>query len=73
MDRRKRVGRQIRWQKLAAIASYAPKATMIRGATRAISASSQGKQASISTAPGLLWMRRGPRGTHLKCLTTLVT
>jgi hypothetical protein len=45
---------------------------MIPGLTAAISASSQGKQASIPTAPGLLWMRRDPRGTHLKCLTTLV-
>src|SRR5215469_4371798 len=56
-----------------ACAAVAPSATTIRGLTTLISASSHGKQASISTAPGLLWMRRGPRGTHLKCLTTLVT
>jgi len=42
-------------------------------AHRAISASSQGRQARISIAPGLAWSRFLPRGTHLKCFTTLVT
>src|SRR5262249_55987653 len=41
---------------------------MTRGLTAAISASSHGKHASISTDPGLLWIRRGPRGTPFEML-----
>jgi hypothetical protein len=37
-----------------ACAAVAPSTTMIRGATAATSALSQGKQASISTDPGML-------------------
>ena len=46
---------------------------MARGLTSAISVSSQGRHAAISAAFGFLWMRRLPRGSHLKCLTTFVT
>src|SRR5205085_603298 len=54
-------------------AAVAPSATTIFGLTAAISASSHGKQAAISSELGFEWMRRVPRGTHLKCLTALVT
>jgi len=57
----------------SACAAVAPSATIRSGFTAAISASSQGKQAVISIEPGLLWIRLVPRGTHLKCLTALVT
>jgi hypothetical protein len=65
VHRGERMGRQCRRHQPATIpvtrndlpnracAAVAPRATMIRGITAAISASSQGKQASISTAPGL--------------------
>ena len=46
---------------------------MTAGFTTAISASSHGRQAAISAAFGFAWIRRLPRGSHLKCLTTLVT
>ena len=54
-------------------AAVAPRQTMTSGFTTAISASSHGRQARISCAFGLAWMRRLPRGSHLKCLTTFVT
>ena len=40
---------------------------------RRSSASSQGRQAAISREFGFLWMRRLPRGSHLKCFTVFVT
>jgi hypothetical protein len=45
---------------------------MTLGRTAAISESSQGRQAAISTALGFLWILRLPRGSHLKCFTALV-
>ena len=36
-------------------------------------ATSQGRQASTSKRFGVWWMRRRPRSSNLKCLTTLVT
>jgi hypothetical protein len=54
-------------------AAVAPKQMITLGRTSAISASSHGRQALISMAFGLAWMRRFPRGSHLKCLTTFVT
>lgn len=32
-----------------------------------------GRQAAISRELGFWWMRRFPRGSHLKCLTVFVT
>ena len=58
---------------ITACAAVEPRQTMARGLITAISASSQGRQAVISAAFGFLWMRRLPRGSHLKCLTTFVT
>src|SRR5918996_5182472 len=57
----------------SAWAAVAPSRTMTSGRTTSSSASSHGRHALISIEEGLLWMRRLPRGTHLKCLTTLVT
>ena len=54
-------------------AAVAPRQTRTSGLTSASSCSSQGRHARISIELGLLWIRRLPRGTHLKCLTTLVT
>ena len=56
-----------------ACAAVAPRQTRTFGLIRASSASSQGRQAPISTELGFWWMRFLPRGSHLKCLTTLVT
>ena len=53
--------------------AVAPRQTITLGRMAAISASSQGRQAMISTAFGFLWMRRLPRGSHLKCFTAFVT
>src|SRR5436190_23762916 len=58
---------------ITACAAVDPKQTIARGLITWISASSHGRQALISAAFGFLWMRRLPRGSHLKCLTTLVT
>ena len=46
--------------------------TMSSGRTASISASSQGRQAAISSPLGVAWIRRLPRGVHLKCFTALV-
>src|SRR5579885_2162106 len=54
-------------------AAVAPRQTSTLGRTSAISASTQGRQARISMAFGLEWMRFLPRGSHLKCFTALVT
>lgn len=54
-------------------AAVAPRQTITLGRMAAISASSQGRQAAISVAFGFLWMRRLPRGSHLKCFTAFVT
>src|SRR6266511_5058 len=54
-------------------AAVAPSATRTRGFTTSISASSHGRHARISSAPGRLWMRRFPRGVHLKCFPAFVT
>src|SRR5439155_13004256 len=58
---------------ISACAAVEPRQTIARGLTARISASSHGRQALISTAFGFLWMRRLPRGSHLKCFTTFVT
>jgi hypothetical protein len=57
-----------------AFAAVAPRQTMISGCRRRISASSQGKQARTSPAPGVLWMRflLVAARAHLKCLTAFV-
>ena len=54
-------------------AAVAPSATSACGCTSAISLSSQCRQASASRCAGVLWMRRLPRSSNLKCLTALVT
>ena len=56
----------------SACAAVAPRQTITRGLANAISVSSHGRQAAISAPFGLAWMRRLPRGSHLKCFTTLV-
>src|SRR5438128_3446121 len=58
---------------ITACAAVDPRQMMTRGLMRSISAFIHGPQALISVAFGFLWMRRLPRGSHLKCLTTLVT
>lgn len=50
-------------------AAVAPRQTTIAGLRARSSASSQGRQALISETRGFLWIRRLPRGSHLKCLT----
>src|SRR5262245_50529853 len=57
----------------SAWAAVAPRQTTTFGLTTAISLSSHGRQAAISAALGLARIRRLPRGSHLKCFTTLVT
>ncbi len=57
----------------SAWAAVAPMHRMARGRTAAISACSHGEQARTSPAFGFWWMRFFPRGSHLKCLTALVT
>jgi hypothetical protein len=58
-----------------AFAAVAPRQMITRGLMSAISCWSHGKQARISPAFGVLWMRRFVRASfaHLKCLTALVT
>ena len=56
----------------SACAAVAPRHRITRGLVNAISVSSHGRQAAISAPFGLAWMRRLPRGSHLKCFTTLV-
>ena len=56
-----------------ACAAVAPRHTIALGFTTAISESSHGRQAVISRKLGLAWILRFPRGSHLKCFTTLVT
>jgi len=55
-----------------ACAAVAPDRQQL-GATTSISASSHGRQALISLMVGFSWIRRLPRGSHLKCFTALVT
>ena len=55
------------------LAAVAPSATVTSGRISSRSCSIHQRQASISPAPGLLWIRFLPRGTNLKCLTALVT
>src|SRR5688572_17961655 len=50
---------------ITALAAVAPRHTMIRGRTVAISASSHGRQAAISPAFGLACILRFPLGSHL--------
>jgi hypothetical protein len=52
-------------------AAVAPSATNARGRTSEISLSSQCAQASASRCPAVLWMRRLPRSSYLKCFTAL--
>ena len=54
-------------------AAVAPRTTTSSGRTRAISASSHGRQARTSYVVGVWWIRRLPRGFHLKCFTMFVT
>ena len=49
------------------------RATVTGGRISSRSCSIHQRQASISPAPGLEWMRFLPRATNLKCLTALVT
>src|SRR5690606_28172790 len=53
--------------------AVAPSVTRTRGFTTASSALSHGLHASISRAFGGWWIRRLPRGSHLKCFTAFVT
>src|SRR4051794_28692828 len=54
-------------------AAVAPMQTSKPGLTTRSSASSQGRHAAISREFGFLWMRRLPRGSHLKFFTVFVT
>ncbi len=54
-------------------AAVTPSATVTGGLMSARSWSIHQRQAVISPASGLLWMRRLPRSTNLKCFTALVT
>src|SRR5687768_18125226 len=54
-------------------AAVAPRHTTTAGLMERSSASSHGRHAFTSDARGFLWMRRLPRGSHLKCFTALVT
>src|SRR5438874_2258132 len=54
-------------------AALAPSSTTTSGWIARSSASSHGLHALISDMRGFLWMRRLPRGSHLKCFTALVT
>ena len=54
-------------------AAVAPSATIAFGCTMSISLSSQCRQAAASRWAGVLWMRRLPRSSYLKCLTAFVT
>jgi hypothetical protein len=58
-----------------AFAAVAPRQTTTRGPTMASSASSHGRQARISAAFGVLWIRRLAFASfaHLKCFTAFVT
>src|SRR4051794_17898195 len=58
---------------ITACAAVDPRQMIARGLITATSASSHGRHAVTSAAFGFLWMRRLPRGSHLKCLTTFVT
>ena len=57
----------------SACPAVAPRQTMIFGRTSSISMCNHGMHAAISEGIGRLCRRRLPRGSHLKCLTTLVT
>jgi len=57
----------------SARAAVEPRQTSTPGLTTRNSASSQGRQAAIWRELGFWWMRRFPRGSHLKCLTGFVT
>ena len=50
----------------------APRQTSTLGLTTSSSATAHGRQAAISLAFGFWWIRRLPRGVHLKCLTAFV-
>ena len=53
-------------------AATTPSVTTTRGVLSASSAASHGWQAVVWVRFGRWWMRRLPRGSHLKCLTALV-
>ena len=57
----------------SALAAVAPSSTSTRGSTTRSSSDSHGLHASTSNRFGVWWMRRPPRSSNLKCLTTLVT
>ena len=59
----------------SAFAAVAPRQMMTSGSSNAISVCNHGKQARISPAFGVLWMRRFVRASraHLKCFTAFVT
>jgi len=58
----------------SAFAATAPRQTMMRGCTSAISLASHGKHARTSERFGVLWMRRFDfvSRAHLKCFTAFV-
>ena len=84
MDRRRNHRRQVGFDRhpvapgdrkprpSSACAAVAPRHTSPVGGTAAISKSSQCLHAVTSSALGFWWIRRLPRGRHLKCFTTLV-
>ena len=63
----------LNFEPISDCAAVAPRQTITWGFTIASSVSSQGRQALTSPIVGLAWMRFLPRGSHLKCLTALVT
>ena len=85
MHRRHHERSQGRLQKFAAVLSHAkiaPQQSLCRGSAQAYDHLRVQRRnfriqplpaAAISTAFGFLWMRRFPRGSHLKCFTALVT
>src|ERR671931_684328 len=58
---------------ITALAAVEPRHTMTCGFTAATSPCSHWWQASISRCAGVLWRRRLPRSSHLKCFTAFVT
>src|SRR5581483_1139425 len=54
-------------------AAVAPRSTRTSGCTSDSSDSSHGAHALTSSRVGFWWMRRLPRGVHLKCFTAFVT
>ena len=67
-----RTSRRRKPEPSSALPAVAPRITSTCGATTASSSRSHGRHASTSSFFGVWWMRRLPRSSNLKCLTTFV-